>query len=67
MFQRVSVEVEVSSYLGSAQEGLELVLRQQAVVLDERRHLRGPLRLIVHRAVHLHVAVQDLQEPLLPL
>jgi hypothetical protein len=37
------------------------------VVLDEGRDLRGPLGLVVHGAVHLHVAVDEVQVLLLVL
>lgn len=55
------------AHLRLPQQLLELVLRQQPVVLHEGRHLRRPLRLVVHRAVDLHVLVEDGQEPLLAL
>lgn len=56
-----------TAYLSLAQELLELVLGQQAVVLHEGRHLWGTLGLIVDGAVDLHVAVQNSQEVLLAL
>lgn len=57
----------VSSDLSLAQKLLELVLGQQAMVLDKGRHLWRTLRLIVDGAVNLHVAVKDGQEVLLAL
>lgn len=55
------------SCLGLAQQLLQLMLGQQAVVLHEGRDLRRPLGLIVHRAVDLHVPVENLQETFLTL
>lgn len=55
------------AYFGFAQQLLELRLWQEAVVLHKGWDLRGPLALIVHSAVDLHVLVQDGQELLLPL
>lgn len=55
------------AHLGLAQQLLELGLRQEAVVLHEGRDLGGPLALVVHSAMDLHVLVQDAQELLLPL
>lgn len=49
------------------QQLLKVVLWQQPVVLDERRHLGRPLRLVVNCAVDLHVLVEDGQELLLAL
>ncbi|TNN60014.1 hypothetical protein EYF80_029772 [Liparis tanakae] len=46
---------------------LQLVLGQQAVVLHEGRDLRRPLGLVVHRAVDLHVLVEDLEKTFLTL
>lgn len=57
----------MSSDLSLAQKLLELVLGQQAMVLDKGRHLWRTLRLIVDGAVNLHVAVKDGQEVLLAL
>ena len=54
-------------YLGLAEQRLQLVLGQQAVVLDVGRHLGGALGLVVHRPVDLHVPVEDLEETLLTL
>lgn len=55
------------AHLGFAQQLLELRLWQEAVVLHEGRDLGGPLALVVHGAMDLHVLVQDAQELLLPL
>lgn len=54
-------------HLGLAQQLLELRLWQEAMVLHKGRDLRGPLALIVHGAMDLHVLVQDGQELLLAL
>lgn len=59
--------MEGSSYLGLSEELLQLLLRQQTVVLDEGRHLRWTLRLVVHRPVDVHVAMQNGQELFLSL
>lgn len=55
------------AHLGLAQQLLELRLWQETVVLHEGRDLGGPLALIVHSAVDLHVLVQDAQKLVLPL
>lgn len=55
------------AHFGLAQQLLELRLRQEAMVLHEGRDFGGPLALVVHGAVDLHVLVQDTQELLLPL
>lgn len=55
------------AHLGLAQQLLELRLWQEAVVLHEGRDLGGPLALVVHGAMNLHILVQDAQELLLPL
>lgn len=55
------------AHLGFAQQLLELRLWQEAVVLHEGWDLGGPLALVVHGAMDLHVLVQDTQELLLPL
>lgn len=55
------------THLGLPQQLLELVLGQQPVVLDERRHLGWPLRLVINCAMDLHVLVEDGQELLLAL
>ena len=53
--------------LGLAQQLLQLVLGQQAVVLHKGRDLRRSLGLIVHCAVDLHVIVENLQETIFTL
>lgn len=55
------------AHFGLAQQLLELRLRQEAVVLHKGRDFGGPLALVVHGAVDLHVLVQNAQELLLPL
>lgn len=55
------------AHLCLPQQLLKLVLRQQPVVLHERRDLGRPLRLVINRAVDLHVFVEDGQELLLAL
>lgn len=54
-------------HLGLTQQLLELRLWQEAMVLHKGRNLGGPLALIVHSAMDLHVLVQDGQELLLAL
>lgn len=54
-------------HLGLTQQLLELRLWQEAMVLHKGRNLGGPLALIVHGAMDLHVLVQDGQELLLAL
>lgn len=61
------VKCRSCSCLGLSEELLQLVLWQQAVVLHVGRDLRRSLGLIVHRAVDLHVPVEDLQEALFAL
>lgn len=54
-------------YLGFAEQLLQLMLGQQAVVLHKGRDLWGSLGLVVHCSVDLHVSVEDLQETVFPL
>lgn len=54
-------------HLGLTQQLLELRLWQEAMVLHKGRDLGGPLALIVHGAMDLHVLVQDGQKLLLAL
>lgn len=54
-------------HLGLTQQLLELRLWQEAMVLHKGRDLGGPLALVVHSAMDLHVLVQDGQELLLAL
>lgn len=63
----VSVIFSSLSCLGLSQQLLQLMLGQQAVVLHEGWDLRGPLGLIIHCAVDLHIPVENLQEPFLTL
>lgn len=56
-----------ASHLGPPQQLLQLLLRQQAVVLDKSGHFGRTLRLEVHGPVDLHVAMQSGQEGCLPL
>lgn len=55
------------SCLGLAQQLLQLMLGQEAVVLHEGWDLWWSLGLIVHCAVDLHVPVENLQETFLAL
>ena len=55
------------AHFGLAQQLLELRLRQEAMVLHTGRYFGGPLALVVHGAVDLHVLVQNAQELFLPL
>ena len=55
------------SCLGLAQQLLQLMLGQQAVVLHKGRDLRRSLGLVIHCAVDLHVPVENLQETFLTL
>lgn len=55
------------THFGLPEELLQLVLRQQTVVLDEGGHFWGTLRLIVHRPVDLHVTMENGQEFFLSL
>lgn len=66
---RVCVQIIFSSVscLGLAQQLLQFMLGQQAMVLHEGRDLRRSLSLIVHCAVDLHVPVENLQETFLTL
>lgn len=66
LFQSSDVSV-LQAHLGLSEELLKFLLRQQAVILDEGGHLWGTLRLVVHRPVDLHVAVQDCQKFFLTL
>lgn len=50
------------AHLRLPEELLELLLRQQPVVLHECRNLRWALRLIVNRPVNFHVAIQNGEE-----
>lgn len=54
-------------HLGLSEQLLQLLLRQQAVVLYKGGHLWRTLRLVVDRAVDLHVAMQNGQELFFPL
>lgn len=53
--------------LGLAQQLLQLILRQQTVVLHKGRDLRRSLGLVINCAMDLHVPVQNLQETFLTL
>lgn len=55
------------SYLGLAEELLQLVLRQQTVVLHISWDFRRSLGFIVDCTMNLHVSVEDFQETLLAL
>lgn len=57
----------LQGHLSFSEELLQLLLRQQAVILDEGGHLWGTLHLVVHRPVDLHVAMQNCQEFFLTL
>lgn len=54
--------MNASSHLGLPEELLQLLLWEQTVVLDKGRHFWRTLRLVVHRAVDLHVAMESGQE-----
>lgn len=55
------------SHLGLSEQLLQLLLRQQTVVLDKGGHLWGALRLIVNGPMDLHVAMQNCQKLFLSL
>lgn len=54
-------------HLGLPEQLLQLLLRQQAVVLDKSGHFGRTLRLEVYGPVDLHVAMQSGQEGFLSL
>lgn len=56
-----------AAHFGFTQQLLELGLWEEAVVLHEGRDLGGPLALVVHSAMDLHVFVQEAQKLLLAL
>lgn len=60
-------ETKTNEELSFAQQLLQLVLGQKAVVLHKGRDLWRSLCLIVHSAVDFHVLVENLQETFLTL